>query len=1389
MTLLRCSVGSHVFAIGYTLVSSLFTITIISLSWSLIRGYRITKAYTQERTPSLLFYSALIFVFASIIILSHCILYGLSFCSYFTVLDASLSHLLFDIICTNLYVFQLYLLWIVFFIRLYYILRATAYALSVVIIRIYCAFFIISPLLTILLAIESLYITSIFIFFGLIGAILITSSLMILYILKLLLVYTHDDEDSALLTTITKNTILTVISTSFSSLILIILLMEFVFSVYNDEYNVPPKHQEQFLHICFLLDCSITTCCLIFQFQSLHSKYACFCGRIDAICRHCCKQFVNLIEPDDDAPIPHGHVSLDLSQSETEQSMDHIIHLEMAIQTGYPNQSLQESPLLGVDSAIASDHELPNKASPILVMHASDTPIPASLHTMAPMIVSERAMLDLIQCQRSERLEHKLSSIQRNTTAHASHNTLVSVDETQEQPKIDNFELPVYLDPPSPVELQKSQTCDSRSKTSQYEFDLIPDTENQMFYRQGSDYTICSEPSDLDAYAKLSYVSEKDIIKALSAQNIVFDSLLKVQIHQGCQGLLDVAAVLTDNALYFISAHNYQIWMEFRDRSKVMKFVSDWKDDVITTEIAAQIVKTLDLGDDEKTNDQIVQYCIGKTAHAIQLHIMVREGPIPHLAHVFGLRNDGSIKSVNYVRITNINHMNTSMIDRFMTFVFENIPWVDQQIKNKSVGIYLLKYHTPSIIAQLKERKTIFCAENSISQQVDISSWTKYKSFMHVSSKVVYWDPSCSVEPLDSSDDIPYGLTLKLQHDSLICKLQSNNCRHEWITHLDYVLYKLSRRPSSFVPQNFECKDNHNGDACIAHFEFRFGIYLHYWSDGYPNSVTAAHPTLKDELLKNRHSTIDSSTYYDLYEQSSEILQKRVIHAQDIGINNKKFRIPPGSLMTINHMIVLKAYTDCSAMQNEFKKHCRRQTQTESLQSIISRNCQIAHFCRYLKECCEFFGKTMTQDMVVYSGLNERFLFQSMMQHFECPLSTTTELNVANGFSRGKGIVLKLKRANPKTRYFDVSWLSHYKHEKEKLFMGSSLQIIDIYIMGVRISDRYWTKPYILAMRMFEQIVNGYFIDGPKGAERALSGLFVYVLGQTIMERVNSMIACDTLTQCLVEEEYDTDSILDDIGDRTSSNLVHIMCDVLSDSQQTKIQKIKQYAARTEERNPPAYITELFLNYVASLKPKIIWLNLNELSKYKHIKTNLLGKGKLLDRFGIDELKIKHTKEYIWDIKEDEYKEFMSKKPREYIESNKYDHTEGDTSITFHLQCFAKYSDVSETCAIFFHLDTIGNEEVNRIYIELDVLCLSNGIVKYRHLLPTQWLSGKTTCGMQTFPCKDHMDNEYITWKIGVKIHDTCIQTTANVDASENVQLNRENIDLIGRPRMDSFPI
>eukprot|EP01083_Nonionella_stella_P202906 740808_1 len=308
-----CSTGRHVFAIGYTLVSSIFTLIIMSLCWSLIRGYRIGNN-KKGRTPSWLFYSALIFVVISVVILCKCILYGLSLCSYFLVLDASLHHLVFEIIFSDLYVIQLYLLWIVLFIRLYYIFLGTPYALSVVAIRIYCVIFIFSPLLLCVL----FWFYKIFIVLGLSGGIFITLSMIILYIFKLIQVYTHGSDDE-LLATITKNTILIMICTLFSLLILFILIMNFIFSVYAISYG----YQQQFLDICLLLDCYISTCCLIFQFKSLHPKYEYFCGCVDVICRYYCAQFVSAPPPAPDDSKSNNHLTVPLgvlSESEVSPS-------------------------------------------------------------------------------------------------------------------------------------------------------------------------------------------------------------------------------------------------------------------------------------------------------------------------------------------------------------------------------------------------------------------------------------------------------------------------------------------------------------------------------------------------------------------------------------------------------------------------------------------------------------------------------------------------------------------------------------------------------------------------------------------------------------------------------------------------------------------------------------------------------------------------------------------------------------------------------------------------------------------------------------------------------------------------------------------------------------
>ena len=276
---------------------------------------------------------------------------------------------------------------------------------------------------------------------------------------------------------------------------------------------------------------------------------------------------------------------------------------------------------------------------------------------------------------------------------------------------------------------------------------------------------------------------------------------------------------------------------------------------------------------------------------------------------------------------------------------------------------------------------------------------------------------------------------------------------------------------------------------------FDFGVYLEYWRSGRKNSVVPKHRTLKDELMNNRYHRITEKQYTFLREKCQKYLNPDLV-AKDIGIGNEICNISPGSPITIEHLIALKSYTDFDDLQRAFKRHCRRLRQGESVNSVMERNCGIAHWCRLLTECIMFWGDTMAKKQEFYCGLTARLVLRSLNQRFECPLSTTRSWDVAQRFTEDhQGIILKIKRGNARTRYFDVASISAHSEEEESLFVGSTIKITGIFAFNeVR---RKWEplKPkfFVSALAMFEQIYNGHFIDGKNAVRNLLLKLIELV--------------------------------------------------------------------------------------------------------------------------------------------------------------------------------------------------------------------------------------------------------------------------------------------------------
>lgn len=183
----------------------------------------------------------------------------------------------------------------------------------------------------------------------------------------------------------------------------------------------------------------------------------------------------------------------------------------------------------------------------------------------------------------------------------------------------------------------------------------------------------------------------------------------------------------------------------------------------------------------------------------------------------------------------------------------------------------------------------------------------------------------------------------------------------------------------------------------------------------------------------------------------------------------------------------------------------------------------------------------MKPNDTVYCGMNRRLLFRSVYHRFESPLSTSTALEVAQRFaarnvSAEGGIILKLKRSNSKTRYFDVAPFSAHPKEKEWLFMGSTLKIVGIALTK---GKRQFFTTIMAALLMFEQIINGRFVDDNKNGRGMLLGLLRRASEESVFDslRTSKEAAERQLDSFLQEESYDTDAILMDI-DRTDCSFI-----------------------------------------------------------------------------------------------------------------------------------------------------------------------------------------------------------------------------------------------------------
>ena len=243
---------------------------------------------------------------------------------------------------------------------------------------------------------------------------------------------------------------------------------------------------------------------------------------------------------------------------------------------------------------------------------------------------------------------------------------------------------------------------------------------------------------------------------------------------------------------------------------------------------------------------------------------------------------------------------------------------------------------------------------------------------------------------------------------------------------------------------------------------------------------------LKEECLRNKIYSISLRVFNNLLTKAvvhQKIETGRSMRAKNCGNTNDLYDIPPDSPLSVAHIMAVIMYTDMTDLQREYKKKgCRerkpfRHTSDSAFIEFKNLHQEISWWYKLLVECVIIYGSTPTANQTFYTGLNKKFVFDSMVPRFHCPFSTTTSTSVAGNFRKSSGVILKMKPAACcLDKCLNVEWISCHDHERERLFVHAhELMIVDI--MSIEGGKWKYIAKYIRSITLFDAVLKGHYID------------------------------------------------------------------------------------------------------------------------------------------------------------------------------------------------------------------------------------------------------------------------------------------------------------------------
>lgn len=312
--------------------------------------------------------------------------------------------------------------------------------------------------------------------------------------------------------------------------------------------------------------------------------------------------------------------------------------------------------------------------------------------------------------------------------------------------------------------------------------------------------------------------------------------------------------------------------------------------------------------------------------------------------------------------------------------------------------------------------------------------------------------------------------------------------------HTPYDVYLSNIRPTRMMPKSLRLWTHHKFvDTVKKEDDSRYSVVQssHF---GLVAKTSPRYGNLKEEVLSDTvFAVISRQIWRDIRQRCQYLVG--TAHARSLTADEQsleELELTFTESIGIHHLKALFIWSTFPQIQYAIKNYCRTVD--------FDRN-RIRHFLRTLLEAVGFSDQRFPGDVrLFYGGMTPKVLFDRFHLNIMMPQSFTAsysiaEMNLSAFDGEQQGIILTLSDGGAASKYIDVQWLSTCAEEKEVLFVGGSVYVVDI------VDSHHSYQNYVIAMLLFQLLYRGDDLLGFKQMEGHHEYILIHLM-ESYMEQI-----------------------------------------------------------------------------------------------------------------------------------------------------------------------------------------------------------------------------------------------------------------------------------------------